>query len=185
VPEIVLEALMNVYIIKAASNDSFYVWETLPGNSAGFNIKIFDMDNNGLNDIIMSGAQQTWIYEYSPEGVVEQKAGVSGKKMLGVYPNPSHGKIAIEFQSATVLGGPNPPQSPFTKGGQKRDYPCLKIFDASGRLLKSFNHLTSQSFNQVFWDFSDDIGRSVPAGVYFVRLESDGQEVIEKAVLLR
>jgi hypothetical protein len=39
--------------------------------------------------------------------------------------------------------------------------------------------------NTITWFGNDDLGRSVPAGVYFIRLESDGQEKIEKAILLR
>ncbi len=97
VPEIVLEALMNVYIIKAAGNASFYVWETLPGNTAGMNIKIFDLDNNGLNDIIMSSAQQTWIYEYSPEGVEEANKWEVRSGKLEIFPNPFNRNLTIEF----------------------------------------------------------------------------------------
>jgi len=66
VPEIVLEACQDIYIIKSAGNDSFYVWETLSGNLTGSNVRIFDLDNNGLNEIIISGNNQTRIYEKTP-----------------------------------------------------------------------------------------------------------------------
>ncbi len=102
-------------------------------------------------------------------GVAEQTAGGSGKMMLGVYPNPSHGKIAIEFQIPNVKNQMNA-QSPN----------ALKIFDAAGRLVKSFSLPTS-----VEWNGTDDLGRRVPAGVYFVRLETENAKLTEKAILLR
>ncbi len=67
VPEIVLEACSVVPIIKAAGNDSFYVWYTLPGNMTGSHIRVFDLDRNGLNEILISGNNQTRIYEKTPE----------------------------------------------------------------------------------------------------------------------
>ncbi len=61
----------------------------------------------------------------------------------------------------------------------------LKIYDAAGRLVKQFNDLTIQPFNQVIWDGKDDIGRRVPAGVYFVRFKTDNYKKVEKAIMLR
>jgi hypothetical protein len=74
IPEIILEACQNIYIIKAAGNDSFYVWETLPGHNTGSNVRVFDFDNNGLAEIVISGNNETKIYEYRPGGVKEQYA---------------------------------------------------------------------------------------------------------------
>jgi hypothetical protein len=52
-------------------------------------------------------------------------------------------------------------------------------------LVRQFNHLTNYSFNQVVWDGADDSGRRLPAGIYFIRLESDGFKETEKVILLR
>ena len=63
----------------------------------------------------------------------------------------------------------------------------LKIFDVSGRVVKSFN-LESCIMNHesaIFWDGKDDSGRRLPAGVYFVRLEAGDFKQVEKAILLR
>jgi hypothetical protein len=169
IPEIVLEARQSVYIIKAASNDSFYVWETLPGNAAGFNIKIFDLDNNGLNDIIMSSAQQTWIYEYESGGVEEQDTGMLPTS-LSVQPNPFRRQITIHYALST-----------------KYKDAVLRIFDAVGRLVKSFSLPSAYTIvpSVITWNGDDDVGRRVPAGVYFVQLEGDGKNLTEKTILLR
>jgi len=64
----------------------------------------------------------------------------------------------------------------------------IKIYDVSGRMVKSFNHPTIQPSNhqtEVVWNGVDDLGRRLPAGVYFVRFEADDFKQTEKAVLLR
>ncbi|MEO0162485.1 MAG: T9SS type A sorting domain-containing protein [candidate division WOR-3 bacterium] len=72
IPEIILEASDTVAIIKAYSdengyyNDSFYVWQTLPGNATGSSVRVYDLDRNGLNEIIISGNNHTRIYEKTP-----------------------------------------------------------------------------------------------------------------------
>jgi len=66
IPEIVLESNDYVYIIKSANNDSFYLWDTLPGNPGGSSVRVFDIDGNGLSEIIISGGNQTRIYEKTP-----------------------------------------------------------------------------------------------------------------------
>lgn len=37
----------------------------------------------------------------------------------------------------------------------------------------------------VTWDGTDGLGRRVPAGIYFIALETTGQRVVVKAVLIR
>jgi len=66
VPEICLESASYVYLIKCGGNDSFYVWQTLPGNNNGSSVRVFDIDGNGLSEIIISGGNQTRIYEKTP-----------------------------------------------------------------------------------------------------------------------
>lgn len=58
----------------------------------------------------------------------------------------------------------------------------LRIYDASGRLVKSFCLPVSVIGNQssVIWD-----GRQLSSGVYFVTLVTDGGSVTEKVLLVR
>ncbi len=63
----------------------------------------------------------------------------------------------------------------------------MRIYDVSGRVVKSFN-LESYIMNQasrIVWDGSDDSGRRLPAGVYFVKLEAGGFNKVVKVILLR
>jgi len=63
----------------------------------------------------------------------------------------------------------------------------LKIYDVSGRIVKSFNLESCIMYHEsvISWDGTDDSGRKLPSGVYFVRLESDDFKKTKKAILLR
>ncbi len=65
--------------------------------------------------------------------------------------------------------------------------PCLQIYDATGRLVKSFSHLpTTQSLNnEIMWFGDDDAGNALPAGIYFCRLQNGNAEVTEKLMKIR
>ncbi|MEO0160770.1 MAG: T9SS type A sorting domain-containing protein [candidate division WOR-3 bacterium] len=97
--------------------------------------------------------------------VEENKQEGLQKISFQVIPNPFQNNCVVKFEIRN-------PKSEIS----------LKIFDATGRLIKSFNHLTSYQFNKIVWSGDDEIGRKVPAGIYFVRLETDGQKYIEKVI---
>ncbi len=64
----------------------------------------------------------------------------------------------------------------------------LRIYDATGRLVKTFSDIqykTDNSVYSVLWSGTDDLGRKVPAGVYFVKFEAGNYKQIEKVILLR
>ncbi len=111
-----------------------------------------------------------------PIGVEENQ--LKNSLVFSVYPNPFQNATNIKFQI------PNP-KSQTNSNSQIPNYK-LQIYDATGRLVKDFSRLT---FNverlTVLWDGSDDSGHKLPAGVYFVRVESEGLKQVEKVVLLR
>jgi flagellar hook assembly protein FlgD len=90
--------------------------------------------------------------------------------MASIYPNPFRNKTDITFSVAQSV--------------QCRE---LKIYDATGRLVKSFDLPTPYSLlpTSVCWDGTDELNRKVPAGVYFVQLETDAHCLTRKAILLR
>jgi len=61
----------------------------------------------------------------------------------------------------------------------------LKIYDATGRLVRQWDNETIRQSDQIIWSGDDDLGRKVPAGVYFVQFEAGDYKKVEKAVLLR
>jgi flagellar hook assembly protein FlgD len=71
--------------------------------------------------------------------------------------------------------------------GQGAESIELKIYDASGRLVKDFSRLALDALRptQIIWDGTDQNDRQVPAGVYFVSFKAGDYKKVEKAVLLR
>lgn len=63
----------------------------------------------------------------------------------------------------------------------------IKIYDASGRLIKNINLQSAIISHQssVSWNGTDDLGLLVPAGIYFVHVKIDDYEMVEKVILLR
>jgi hypothetical protein len=61
----------------------------------------------------------------------------------------------------------------------------LKIYDAAGRLVTSF-HLTPDAPGTTLqWDGRDDAGRRTPAGIYFVKLDTENTSITQKVLLVR
>jgi nitrous oxidase accessory protein NosD len=62
----------------------------------------------------------------------------------------------------------------------------IRIYDATGRLVKEFSPLSGITHQlSVHWDGTDKTSRKLPGGVYFVRLEVRDYTEISKIVLLR
>jgi hypothetical protein len=91
--------------------------------------------------------------------------------LLEVYPNPANGAVRIAYSVERSMHDG-----------------ALKIYDASGCLVRTFNtNLCNldNSVQSVLWQGDDDSGYRLPAGIYFVQLETKDYVEIEKAILLR
>ncbi|GAI57255.1 unnamed protein product, partial [marine sediment metagenome] len=87
---------------------------------------------------------------------------------ISVFPNPFSKLIKISFskeQGAKSIG--------------------LKIYDASGRLVRQWNYPIIRQSDHVIWQGTDNAGNHLPAGVYFIRLSNftDAQSI--PVILLR
>jgi flagellar hook assembly protein FlgD len=63
----------------------------------------------------------------------------------------------------------------------------LRIYDVSGRVIKNLELPTPYSLlpTLVTWDGTDEKGRSVASGIYFVSCETDNHKMVKKAILIR
>ena len=91
------------------------------------------------------------------------------RTMMGVlYPNPFKGQLSISYQVAT------------------RGVISVQVYDVMGRLVRNVARgVYDPGYYTVHWDGKDDIGRKVPAGVYFVKFKADDYQKVEKTVLLK
>jgi hypothetical protein len=83
------------------------------------------------------------------------------------YPNPFSGKTKITY----CVG--------------RSAYGELRIYDIAGKLVREFDHTTMRQSDHIIWDGTDQHGKNVPAGIYFVDFTVGDYEAIEKAILLK
>lgn len=58
----------------------------------------------------------------------------------------------------------------------------VNIYDASGRMVKSFTLSPLHSALSITWCGDDDFGQEVPVGIYFVELVSNNEKYVKKIV---
>ncbi len=95
---------------------------------------------------------------------IEQRR-VANLPKLTIFPNPFHRETKITF---------------FVSQETKKAW--VEIYDASGRLVKTFDR---SPINQFTWDGTDSNGQRVPVGVYFVQGKASGITTSRKVVKLR
>jgi hypothetical protein len=103
---------------------------------------------------------------------VEEYAKITGlplyTELAAVYPNPGIRVMNIRY------------------GIAHESAVSLDLYDAAGRLVRTLAHgVTEPGYYTVRWDGCDNVGRHVPAGVYFVKLKSEDYVRVEKTILLR
>jgi hypothetical protein len=110
---------------------------------------------------------------YPPDYVgIEESAQVSGlpvRTLLGsVLPNPFTREVAVSYQVAS------------------RARVRLAVYDVMGRVVCALAAgMSEPGYYTITWNGRDDIGRKLPAGVYFVNLVTDDYQRVEKTILLK
>ena len=105
-------------------------------------------------------------------GIEERDGGKPSASIFVIYPNPSRGQFEFKLDPATRNN---------TKGT------VFNIYDATGRFVRSLcfpgePHYVSYP---LYWDCTDQLGRRVSPGVYFVRFMSGGKTKTKKAVIIQ
>jgi len=97
---------------------------------------------------------------------------------LAISPNPFSTNLDIRYQVT---------ERQMQEVRSKKHDIFLKIYDVAGRTVKSFNLASGVLYpaSTVTWDGDDDLGRKLPAGVYFVQFEANNYKQIEKTILLK
>jgi len=111
---------------------------------------------------------EPWLF--APVGVEEETRSQKPEARLVIYPNPFSKLIHISFEK-----------------GQRAKGIELKIYDASGRLVKNFN-LKSEISNlqsEVSWNGVNNAGQKLPAGVYFLRFQAGDYKETRKLLVIR
>jgi len=98
-----------------------------------------------------------------------------------VSPNPFSRQTAISFTVMSLCGSTD-------NGKIVHLQDCktsLRIYDATGRLVRQWDYGTTRLSDCILWDGTDDAGYKLPSGVYFIHLRHLDNTRLEKAVILR
>jgi YVTN family beta-propeller protein len=113
----------------------------------------------------------TWSHDIavirdSALGIEDRPAHAAQPGRLDVRPNPFRTQTAISYQLAA-----NSPA-------------LVSVSDATGRRVRTFDQSSiANRQSSIAWDGTDDSGRSLPSGIYFVTLTADGFSTSQKLVM--
>lgn len=163
-------------IIRTTDGGNTWTFQTNPAT-----LTLFDVD---FSDYLHGIACGYGIILYTTDGgntwnsgeifgIVEQNERNLSESHIKICPSIFRNFLRIKIQSASST------RRDITDGTSPQSKISLRIYNASGRLVKSFVHQT-----EVLWKGDDELGNRVPAGIYFVRLDAGGFTQTEKVILL-
>lgn len=106
------------------------------------------------------------------EKVPESKRVISKFALRQNYPNPFNPTTTISFEVPNI----------------KTDFKwiSLSIFNIKGQLVRTLkNGLIEGGIYKVKWDGTDNLGKKISSGVYFVRMKTNTEQFTRKMLLLK
>jgi len=154
-------------------------WNALPDYPFTVTRNDILVAREGHNEIYVCGGDnsggwtenaQVWKLQWTVPPGAEEKPGTTPKAIFGFAPNMNPIKNRATLSYATPVAG----------------NVSLKVYDGMGRLVKVLvQGVQPAGSKTVTWNLTDDAGRSLMSGVYFVRLESNGQTMSQKLVVVK
>ena len=178
-----LVRLVNVEVTQSANEDGQWIVSDWTG-SAMIDGYMFDGDwsrpEYGIHFVSITGVLHYSYGQYKlmPRNSKDFNDPVTATgdelperfELLTNYPNPFNPSTTIEFI--------------VTNNGVAHSNVSLQIFDINGRIVVNLINGIPNS-NKVVWHGKNDKGQSMPAGVYFARLESGSTVLTQKMILLK
>jgi hypothetical protein len=159
----------------AYDGDFFLIVSLYPNNQIGLG------EDDGLdysNRNVRSDNLSSWGYssdagDYMIRAVVtyvgteESETELTGTGFQPLFPNPVYDECTISYTL------------------QRRSHVALKIYDVSGKEVRTLLQTTQQAGpRQLQWDSMDDDGERVSPGVYFCNLTTDGSRSFTRRVVV-
>jgi hypothetical protein len=125
-----------------------------------------------------------------PNNVAGEILALSKTLMFSIDQLTPPGRGSAEVVSPTSLAlsatSPMDDRSLIELTGPAGTEVAARVYSASGRLVSTlFEGRLHGGSERLIWDGTDDNGQRVSSGVYFVRLESEGESRSSKVVLIR
>jgi immune inhibitor A len=145
-------------------NDSAFTWDISGVSSPACRIKViaFDSDGNTAEDVSDADFEVT-----GGAGVAAGEP--AGLEILLVSPNPSSSGTRIVFSSPTASAR-------------------IQVFDVAGRRVRSLDAAAAPGAAQTFeahWDGTNQSGRTMSPGIYFVRVSAGDVTKTERIAITR
>ena len=154
----------NVKVTDIPSDSGMFNPSIAVGNSGKVYVLWKDFRNDFWNgDIYFATGVVSGIEEEEPD-----HSPKTTEVRLFCHPNPFRDRVEIEYCI-----------------GQSAEGIELKVYDLTGRLIRSFPSSLLTLRSSVTWDGRDDNGEAVSAGVYLIKGEIGSKEVSEKVMYVR
>jgi hypothetical protein len=158
----------NPLFVNPAGNDYRLSWENWPDPDSTMSPCIDAGDPSWPNDPDSTRADMGVYYYDQITRIEESQQGHCVAPLLWAYPNPFHEKLTVTY------------------GVKGNVYAArILIYDASGRMVKSF-HLAPHALRATLtWDGHDDAGQEVGSGIYFLEYTTGAQQVVKKVLCIK
>ncbi|NOR17596.1 T9SS type A sorting domain-containing protein [candidate division WOR-3 bacterium] len=163
----------TVVVLLNMGDGTFDSLATYTVGNSPWGIMSADFDLDGALDIACANYNSNNVTILYNTGVgIEENKQSNVATFLEVYPNPFCKTISIRLGYQTI---------------KNRETPSLKIYDASGRLVKQFSLPSDYCLvpTVISWDGTDNLNRKVPNGIYFCQLVATDFVLTKQVILIR
>lgn len=137
------------------------------------------------SDIAQSGSYYYWLHSQELDGSGNYHGPIT---VLVNLEAEQPGIPAIPQQTGLRTIYPNPfnPSTTISYGLDKTDSVNIKIFNSRGQLVRSLDEgLKTAGYYHLIWNGDDASGKSMPTGVYYIRMQAGHRSFHKKAVLMK
>ena len=154
----------NLGVIDVPATGGWYNWEDLPAQT----ITLSEGEKFLKIQIVQAGFNIQSV-TFDPVLSIGNQRLNPGKFLLGKpYPNPFNPSVKLNLT--------------IEKQGEFQ----IKIHNVKGELIRIWNRTFTQKGNHTInWDAIDNLGISVPSGIFFISVENSTEVQREKVILLR
>jgi hypothetical protein len=163
----------SVKAIYVAPLQAYLFFLTVYANTNGelVHYKLYDSNSGEIQNLNESMYFSADLHQGAIQSPLPFTLGVSGTQeqpefaQFDIMPNPFHTETIFRFQMET------------------QGEALISISDINGKIVNALHAQAQTGWNQVAWRGKSADGSNLPAGVYFVRLQTEKGSVIRKVIL--